>query len=185
MMEIKNLVAAAIELRNATGHFTEQYKNCVCHQILKIFYDIGVSGRELNEKEGRTIGPFIKDIILELDESLFVLAWPFKPSRGPGNFVLRSGVQFLFDIFDNYFKRFPISEIELLEDSLNRLKESESLQHFDEELSNWKDILVESVESMPFPFKELIKPGNVPDSHIWWFENLEEAECISVTLSPV
>ena len=163
---MERLIAALTKLRDEVGclPLVKNSRVYLFEQVLLKLYDIGRSGQQPTKEEYSKVAPLIKDIVPLLEHGTFILGNHFDHDQGRPYLVYRSGIEFLFDIFDS----FPVSDVEELGESLKFIKESESLQSLDEEIERWKYDPITGIETIVYSEEELTRPVGVPDTHIWW-----------------
>lgn len=167
---VRKLINALAELK--AGPPLQNVENKVRY-VLEAAYETGISRIEFNDEERRQIGLLIKDVIKPIDQCLFEVGYSFDHNQAASNLVLRSGLQFMLD----NFKNFPISDDnseknnETLEDtSFAYLRDTSSIETFDQALINWKTNSGSLTEvDITFESEEISRPLNVPESHTWWF----------------
>ena len=139
--------------------------NYLTEKVFESVYTSRLRRVQLNQEERQTVGPLVKENLHNLDNCAFSLGLSFDQDRGNYNLILRSGIQFMLDDF----KEFPVSDSEVLGDSLKQLSDSESLQSFDEALEDWKKYSTTTLENISYPASSFVRPQGVPESHSWWF----------------
>jgi hypothetical protein len=77
---------------------------------------------------------------------------------------LLQGIQFLLD----NFKEFPVTNEELLGDSLKELQDSEGLESLGETLAYFKNNSPTDFDSLPLNPDDSVRPEGVPETHFWW-----------------
>ena len=99
-----------------------------------------------------------------IDPYIFCLGNSFDPNLGKVNMIIRSAIQFLLD----EMKMWP-TENETLNEHLTIFLISDSLETFDEAITNWQDYpYTIAVDVIFYPEEDYIRPNNVPISHVWW-----------------
>jgi hypothetical protein len=152
-----------IDLKNENNPSRET-KNYLAEQVFELVFYIGKKGIEFTEEERKVIGPLIKEIIRFLGVYIFYIGKIFVPDFDGYNLLQRSGIQFLL----NNFKEFPVTNEELLGDSLKELQDSEELEIFDERLAYNKENPPLDYESFPMLLGDPVRPEGVPETHSWW-----------------
>jgi hypothetical protein len=153
-----------IDLKNENNPSRET-KNYLAEQVFELVFYIGKKGIEFTEEERNVIGPLIKEIIRFLGIYILRIGWIFVPDFDGYHLLQRSGIQFLLD----NFKEFPVTNEELLGDSLKELQDSEELEIFDERLAAYnKENPPLDYESFPMPLVDPVRPEGVPETHFWW-----------------
>ncbi len=131
------------------------------NKFLLVFY-IGQKRIEFAEEERKVIGPLIKEIIW----FLYIYILYARPMFDPDNegYNLLQGIQFLLD----NFKEFPVTNEELLGDSLKELQDSEGLESLGETLAYFKNNSPTDFDSLPLNPDDSVRPEGVPETHFWW-----------------
>ena len=133
-------------------------------QLMIIIFDIHVKEIKFLLEEQKKVANKLKNIMRVIDHYIFCLGNSFDPNLGKVNMIIRSAIQFLLD----EMKMWP-TENETLNEHLTIFLISDSLETFDEAITNWQDYpYTIAVDVIFYPEEDYIRPNNVPISHVWW-----------------